>query len=236
MIGNFVFICCSPHKRTGTSTSARLLSDYFLATGRGFRGFDADPHEPDYAPRFEGRVETVDLSAVKGQAALIDGLLSLDGAPKIVDLWSRCFDRFFSLIKDIGFIEEARKRGIEPVFLYHADAMAASPDIAARLAHGFADVEWLLAHNEGAAPLGDAAVSMLDLYPPHRRLRIRALDPWLGKALEPLDLSLAALPIEAPPEMSIVVRAGLCAWLSPVFSQWRTFEMRHALEGASFLA
>jgi hypothetical protein len=234
--GNFVFICCSPHKRVGTSTSARILSDYFLATGRPFLGFDTDPHEPDYAVRFPERVKTVDLNAVKGQVALIDGLLSLDGEPKIVDLWSRSFDRFFTLIKDIGFIEEARKRGVEPVFLYHADAAPASAATAWRLAENFAKVEWLLAHNEGAAPLGDAAEDILGRFPPHRRLRLCALDPLLGRALEPVDLSLAALPIEPPPDMSIVVRAGLRAWLSPIFSQWRSFELRHALDNSSFLA
>jgi hypothetical protein len=35
--------------------------------------------------------------------------------------------------------------------------------------------------------------------------------------------------------MSLVVRAGLKAWLTPVFAQFRAFEMRRALEEASWL-
>lgn len=219
----------------GTSTTARLLSDYYLATRRGFLGFDADPHEPDYAPRFGERVKNVDLSLVQGQIALIDRLLLADGEPKIIDLWSRAYARFFRLVEEIGFIEEARGRGVEPVILFHADASEASAAAAYRLAAAFPGVETLLAHNDGAAPLGDEANARLALYPPHRRLKIRALDLALRRALEPSDLSLSYLLIDPPPDMSLVVRSGLRAWLTPIFSQFRSFELRHSFDGARFL-
>jgi hypothetical protein len=231
----FVFISCSPHGRAGTSTTARLLSDYYLATRRDFAGFDADPHEPDYAPRFGERVGNVDLAEVQGQIRMIDSLLVADRKPKVIDLWSRAYDRFFNLVQEIGFVEEARAKGVEPVILYHADASAASAASAYRLAAALPGVETLLVHNEGAAPLGEAEQETLSLYPPHRRLKIRGLDPMLRRALEQPDLSLSWFLIDPPVEMSLVVRAGLRTWLQPVFSQFRAFEMRHSLDGASFL-
>ncbi len=231
----FVFISCSPHGRAGTSTTARLLADYYLATRRDFVGFDADPHEPEFAPRFGERVASVDLAEVQGQIRMIDRLLVADRTPKVVDLWSRAYDRFFTLIQDIGFVAEARSKGVEPVFLYHADASEASAAAAYRLASAFPGVETLLVHNEGAAPLGGEERETLGLYPPHRRLKIRGLDPMLRRALEQPDLSLSYFLIDPQPDMSLVVRAGLRTWLQPIFSQFRAFEMRHSLDGASFL-
>jgi hypothetical protein len=232
---SYVFICCAPHGRVGVSTTARLLSDYFLASRRGFIGFDADPHEPDYAPRFPGRVQNVDLGATQGQIAMIDRLLIPDGEAKIIDLWSRSFERFFTLIQDIGFIEEARGKNIEPVILFHADASQAAPSAAYALANALPTVETLLTYNEGAAPLGGEAQERLALYPPHRRVKIGALDALVCRALQPTDLSLSYFLLEPPPDMSLVVRAGLKAWLAPVFAQFRAFEMRRALEEASWL-
>jgi hypothetical protein len=233
---SFVFICCAPHGRVGVSTSARLLSDYFLSSRRGFVGFDADPHEPDYAPRFSGRVQNVDLSATQGQIAMIDRLLAPDGEAKIIDLWSRSYERFFTLIQEIGFVEEARIKSIEPVILFHVDASEASASAAWRLANALPTVETLLTYNEGAAPLGDQANERLALYPPHRRLKINALDPMVARALQPNDLSLSYFLIDPPSDMSLVVRAGLKSWLTPIFSQVRAYEMRHALNEAFYLS
>ncbi|MCW2285179.1 hypothetical protein M2323_003075 [Rhodoblastus acidophilus] len=232
---SYVFICCAPHGRVGVSTTARLWSDYFLASRRGFVGFDADPHEPDYAPRFSGRVQNVDLASTQGQIAMIDRLLVPDGEAKIIDLWSRSYDRFFTLIQDIGFVEEARSKNVEPIILFHADASQASPAAAWSLANALPTVETLLTYNEGAAPLGPDAHERLALYPPHRRLKIGALDALVSRALQPPDLSLSWFLIEPPSDMSLVVRAGLKSWMTPVFSQFRAFEMRRALEEATWL-
>ena len=232
---SYVFICCAPHGRVGVSTTARLLSDYFLATRRGFLGFDADPHEPEYALRFPARVRNVDVASTQGQVAMIDRLLVPDGEAKIIDLWSRSYERFFPLIRDIGFVEEARSRNIEPVILFHADASQTSAAAAYSLATALPTVETLLTYNEGAAPLGEKAQDRLALYPPHRRLKIGALNSLVGRALQSADLSLSYFLIDPPADMSLVVRAGLKAWLMPVFSQFRAFEMRRALEEAMWL-
>lgn len=233
---NFAYIACSPHGHVGTSTTARLLSDYFLATRRDFAGFDADPHEPSYAPRFGERVKNVDTAQVQGQIALIDGLLVPDGKPKVVDLWSRAYDRFFQLIKEIGFVEEAREKKVEPVFLFHVDDSHASAAAAYRLGALFPDVETLLIYNAGVAPFGEAEKERLAAFPPHRRIRIGALDPPLRRALDADDLSISYFLIDPPRDMSLVVRSGLKAWLAPIFSQFRSLELRHSLDSAAFLS
>ena len=232
----FAFICCSPYARSGVTTTARLIADHYVATRREFVGFDADPHEPDFAPRFGRRVRNVDIAAVQGQIALIDGLLADDGLPKIVDLWSRSYARFFDLIEQIGFVTEARSHGVEPIFLFHVSDFGAAPAAAWALASRFPDVETLLVHNEGAAPLQGEIRERLDAYPPHRRLRIGPLDPLLRQWLSPPGLSLSYFLLDPPEDMSLVVRSGLKSWLSPIFAQLRGFEMRQALNRARFLS
>src|SRR6202051_3206967 len=129
-----VFICCSPHKRTGTTTTARLLTDYFIASGRSFLGFDTDPHETDYGARFPNAVTIVDAAKVQGQVAMFDRLLVHDETPKIVDVWHRSYDAFMETIGQIGFMDEARRMMIQPIALFHADATAASLAVAQALA------------------------------------------------------------------------------------------------------
>ena len=58
----------------------------------------------------------------------------------------------------------------------------------------------------------------------------------LRRALEAPSLSLSYFLIDPSPDMSLVVRAGLRTWLQPIFSQFRAFELRHSLDGASFLS
>ena len=41
--------------------------------------------------------------------------------PKVIDVGRRAFWRFFAIVHRLGFFEEARGRGIEPVILFMAD-------------------------------------------------------------------------------------------------------------------
>src|SRR5271168_2036907 len=109
-----VYICCSPHKRTGATTTARLLSDYFVISGRSFAGFDTDPRERDYGARFPHAVTIVDASKIEGQVAMFDRLLIPDETPKILDIHHRAYEGFLETIGQIGFLDEARRATIQP--------------------------------------------------------------------------------------------------------------------------
>src|SRR5512139_3281584 len=93
-----VFFVCSPHPRTGVTTAARLLTDYYLSRGVPVEGFDTDSREPCYALLFPALSRVVDVSDVRGQITLFDRLLVANDTPKIVDVWSRSFDSFYSVI------------------------------------------------------------------------------------------------------------------------------------------
>jgi hypothetical protein len=229
-----VFIVCSPIGRVGKTVIARLLGDYFLLSGRTFVGFDTDAHEPSFAARFPHEVVVSDLNTIQGQMALIDPLLVPDGVAKIVDLWHRSLEGFFTLLDHTDFIAEARKLAIEPVLLYLADGSPRSVETAGYLAARYPDLHIVLVNNEGTAPgLEDREES--GRYPAGRSFKIAALDPVLRQTIEEPGFSLSRFMLMPPVNMSIVVRAGLREWLWRVFSQFKSFELRMTLEETEHL-
>ena len=58
------------------------------------------------------------IGDIKGQMALFDRLVADDDATKVVDLGHESFESFFTLADQIGFVEEARRRGIAPAILF----------------------------------------------------------------------------------------------------------------------
>jgi hypothetical protein len=229
------YICCSPHKRTGTTTTARLLTDYFAVNGRNFLGFDTDPHEPDYGARFPRAVTIVDAAKVQGQVAMFDRLLVHDETPKIVDVWHRSYDAFIETIDEIGFMDEARRTRIQPILLFHADATAASLAAALALSRRWLELCMVVVTNKGAAPLGQDGVDILAQFPSSRRFVIGALDVSSRFVFEAPDFSISQFLLSPPADISIVVGTALRAWVAPIFTQFRTFELQMAMEGAQFL-
>lgn len=230
-----VFFVCSPHSRTGVTTAARLLTDYYLSRNVEPEAFDTDAREPYFAALFPGMSRVVDIGEVRGQISLFDRLLHPDERPKIVDVWHRSYDRLFSTIAEIGFFEEARRLGVEPIVLYQSDASARAASGAISLNTTWPDLWMTVIHNEGSAPLGPTPHDILSRYPTRGKFAISRLEAPIAQALDDFDLSLSEFLRDPPPNMSIVVRAALKAWLTPIFTQFQSFELRLDLESAVFL-
>ncbi|MCC3245179.1 hypothetical protein LG047_07575 [Methylocystis sp. WRRC1] len=230
-----VFFVCSPHSRTGVTTTARLLTDYYLSRGVGVEGFDTDSREPCYAMYFPTLSQVVDIDEIRGQISLFDRLLVPDETPKIVDVWVRSYDRLFSTIAEIGFFEEARRLGITPILLFQADSTESAARNALLLNTTWPELWMTVVHNEGAAPLGAEAMEILSRYPARGKFVIPRLEAPIARTLDDFQLSLSEFLAEPPLDMSIVVRAALKAWLAPIFTQFQSFELRLELQSSQFL-
>ena len=117
-----IFIVASPRPRVGKTLLARMLAEFFRSAERPVAAFDVNPDEfalVDYLP---GYTAVASIGDTKGQIALFDQVLAIDRTPKVIDLGHAGFDRFFIVIQEIGFAEEARRRGAMPVVLFLADA------------------------------------------------------------------------------------------------------------------
>jgi len=222
----FVYIVCSLTGRVGKTTVARLLGDYFLASRRSFRGFDTDAHESDFALRFPEQAVVADLTVIQGQMALIDPLLEDDGVPKIIDLWHRALEGFFSLVDQTDFMAEARARGVEPILLYVDDGPPRAAEVVARIEARYPDLQVILVRNEVASPEAGAEPSAPQTL---RSFRIGKLDPVLRAIIDEPGFSLSRFMLAPPADMSIVLRAALRDWIWRIFSQFKSFELRMTL-------
>jgi hypothetical protein len=230
-----VYVCCSSIRRSGVSTTARLLTDYFICSDRTPTGFDIDPSEPDYGVRFPQCVTIVDASKVQGQMEMFDRLLAPDEIPKIVDVQHRFYDEFFETIDQIGFVDEADRAMVQPIVVFHADATNVSLDASLALIRRWPKLCLVVATNHGAAPLGGRATDVLSEFPTSQYFNIGALDSVTRTCFEAADFSLTDFLRTPPLEMSFVTHMALRVWTKAIFNQFRLFEIGAAMEGARYL-
>jgi len=121
-----LYIVASPRPRAGKTLLARLLMEYFLDNGRLLVGFDLNPREPTLAGRFPKLVWPVDIGDIRGQMELFDQLVADTASTKVIDVGYGPFEQFFTVIGDIGFAEEARRRGMDAIVFFLTDQAIAT--------------------------------------------------------------------------------------------------------------
>jgi len=230
----YAFIICSPHPRTGVTTMARLLADYYTHIGRSFIGYDTDPHDSVFARYFPEQVSVADLATINGQIGLFDNLLVADHITRIVDVWGRSWRSFFEIVESTDFFSEALRRDVTPVMIFVADGSETSLKAAETIHAQWPDVWMAVVGNEGAAPIGSGALDHLARFPAMHTFEIKALDPIVRRVIEAPDFSFSRFLAQPEAEMSIVIRASLRAWLLPVFQQFQSFELRLALQDSQY--
>ena len=232
---SFVFVVCSPHPRAGVTTTATLLSEYFTWRGLSVEGFDTDPYESAFANRFPDRVEVTDISTIQGQISLFDKLLIFDDKPRIVDVWNRSFQKFFTILQETGFAEEAKRLSIEIVLIYCADELPASLVTAKQISLLWPDMPMIVVGNEGAAEFRANINHFLASFPTRLSLHIRELDPQVSRSINKDSFSYAEFLKNPPFDMSIIVRSALRKWLVHVFTQFQRLEQQQVLNTTEYL-
>jgi len=139
-----LYIVASPRPRTGKTLIARLMIEFFRAGGRPVVGYDLNPREPALTERFPKLVWPVDIGDTRGQMELFDRLVADSAGTKVIDLGYGAFDQFFAVAGEIGFLQEARRRLIEPIVLFVTDPAPATvrsyAELRRRLAASFVPV------------------------------------------------------------------------------------------------
>ena len=146
-----LYIVASQHPRVGKTLIARLLIEYFRLSGRPLVGYDLDPREPALAGYFPNLAWTVDIADTQGQMALFDRLIADSWRTTVIDLGYGLFEQFFAVMGEIGFEQEARRRGIEPIVLFISDAAPTTARNYAELRRRLQQTTFVPVHNEAAA-------------------------------------------------------------------------------------
>ena len=103
---------------------ARLLAEYFRDDERTFAAFDVNPDDFALAQQLPDYTTIAHIGDTKGQMALFDQLIIADEVAKVVDLGYACFERFFTVMEEIGFEAEAFRQSITPAALFLSDTGA----------------------------------------------------------------------------------------------------------------
>lgn len=193
MLGkSLAIIVASPRERSGTTLIARLFAEFFQLAGDNPQLFDTDVERPKFSKYFPDRAELIDLRKTKGQMSLLDRLPLRAHVPKIVDVAHGSFSTFFSLMRDIDFVTEARANHVEPVIVYVPHYQEEDFERGFRLREHFS-CEFVLAENKfiGEPPESMHRVNAywaLKANPVH--MMIPRLDPMNMNLLEDERLSL----------------------------------------------
>lgn len=216
-----VYIVCTPRGRAGKTLIARTLTEFLLANDRSAVAFDINRNEnalAGYLPRYTA---VADLRDTKGQMALFDELIEGDGMSKVVDLGGEAFDTFFTVMRQINFVEEARHRAVDTGVLFVAAPDRRSIQTYADLQRFFPRAALVPIHNESIL----SAQPYIDSFPPasasERPVRFPLLNPVLKAVIEKPGFSFADF-LEKPVRM----RTELHLWTERVFVEFREMELR----------
>jgi hypothetical protein len=193
MLGkSLAILVVSPRERSGTTLIARLFAEFFRLSGDAPLLFDTDAQKPRFS-KFFPEAELVNLDQTKGQMRLFDTLPVRGHEPKIVDVTSRAFPTFFTLMRDIDFIKEARANNVEPVIVYIPNYEADDFERGFRIREHF-PCEFMLAENAflGMAPQSLHSVNSywaLKAHPVH--MMIPLLDAMNMNLMEDERVSMA---------------------------------------------
>jgi hypothetical protein len=116
-----VFLICSPRPRVGKTLIARLLIEFFVFDGRSVAAFDASPNDASLSRYLPDCTVPATISDIRSQMTLFDQLIVNDATPKVIDLAAGQFDSFFTLMGNIGFLDEATKQAVSPVVIFVPD-------------------------------------------------------------------------------------------------------------------
>ena len=219
---NFAIIVASSRARCGKTLLARLLAENFVLGGQQAAIFDTDAAEAPLRARFPGGSLALDVERVTDQMALFDGLAAEGAYSRIVDLSHLAFKKFFDVMLESEFVDEARLNAVEPVVFYIPGTDLESFQQAADLRARLGDCPLIYVEN---AYLGEIRLStrhsedFRSLTESPLRMLIPALDPHYMSLIEEPDLSLSEFIRDPSVRMSADTRAAIRSWLVKVLAE-----------------
>jgi hypothetical protein len=223
-----VFIVASPRAYTGKTFIARLIADFLHRDGGKVQAFELSPGDVALGDQLPELTASSDLDSTQAQMRLFDRLILRDGVAKVVDVGHASFRRFFGLMEEIGFADEAQRRGMEVIVLYMADAHPTSVKAYEILQRRLPALILVPVFNDGLVK----GRKLRELYPFNRAaavpLQIPLLPPGLKAYVDRWGQSFAEFlkptPVPIGPEFE------LRSWTKRAFLELREFELRVLME------
>jgi hypothetical protein len=222
---NSVTIVASPRPRVGKTLLARLLTDFHGHEGRAVAAFDLNVGEGTLAQFLPEQTNIAEIADIQGQMALFDRLIADDDTTKVVDLGHESFVSFFKVARQIGFAEEARRRGIAPSILFVVTPDPVSVDAFRNLRSRFDLTTLTPVHNEflGTAQhrdkylvAGTGAV----------QVKLPVLAPGLRRYIDKPPFSFSNSQLANAKGIPLDVHIELQRWLRKIYLEFRELDLR----------
>ena len=217
-----LYVVCSPFRCVGKTLISRLLIERRAIDGRPVAAFDLADEAPQLADYLPDVTTVAAIDDTGDQMTFFERLIADEATATVVDLSHRTFKGFFTIAQKIGFFDEARRRGFEPVVLFVID-----PDPRAAKAYGmlrrwFTQAPILSVHNQIAAPANaGGAAPALEI--PVLGLSLRAL-------VDRPEFSFLQLWQSPANGLSGALDDELLAWTEQIFAQVRDLEISMGCE------
>jgi hypothetical protein len=216
-----IFIITSSRPRVGKTLIARALTEYFCALNRPVAAFDVNPDEFKLIDHLPAYTAAASLSDTRGEMALFDQLVLEDDMPKVIDLNHQMLDRFFSVMQQIDFATEVRRRAIAPVVLFVADPDERSRRGYAMLRERFPDLPLVPVLNENVPRVSAYRANFPPTLLGGEPIGIPALTPVVRSVVDRLNFSFVGYIQKTNDKTS-----ELYEWMRVVFVSFREIEVR----------
>ena len=138
---------------------------------------------------------------------------------KVIDVGYGPFEQFFAVIGDIGFAEEARRRGIDVIVFFITDQTIATVRIYAKLQERVAAI-FQPVHNESAS-----LMTSIEDFPPTRpecgTVRMPRLSQVVRGVVDRPSFSFNTYMAHQPGGPT-----EIHSWIADLYTQFRDFELR----------
>jgi hypothetical protein len=220
-----LYVVCSPCRRVGKTLVSRLLADFYVVNDRPVVAFDLADEGPQLADYLPGITTIADIADTRGQMAFFDRLIADDVAGRIVDLSHRVFKNFFTVVQQIRFFEEARRRSIESLILFIIDPDPMSAKAYAMLRHQLSQVSLLPVRNQIKTAATPCSVTRPNANMSPTSLDIPLLTFPLNAVIDQQSFSFSRPRGTSPANVPVLLKDELSGWVDLVFSQFRTLEL-----------
>ncbi len=211
-----LYVVCSPFRCVGKTLISRLLVERRVIDGRPVAAFDLADEGPQLADYLPDVTMVGAIDDTGDQMAFFERLIADEGAATVVNVSHRTFKSFFTLAQKIGFFDEARRRGIEPLVLFVVDPEPRSVKAYGMLRRWFTQAPILPVHNQIAAPANAGGPPALEI--PVLGLSLRAL-------VDRPEFSFLQLWRSPANGLSGALDDELLAWSEHAFAQIRDLEV-----------
>jgi len=147
MIKPAVIVVGADKGGVGKTTVARTLLDYFVANNVPTRAFDTEAPRGTLRRFHPDLAEVVDVTMVPDQMKIFDTLSTSDAKVTIIDVRAGLLSPTLAALRDIGFLEAAKKGQLTFVVFHILGSSIASLDEIAETARFVADGRYFLVKN-----------------------------------------------------------------------------------------